>query len=355
MRRAFWGLICGIIALSILAAGSSRAAAQAGDSGSLIAEVNALRAARGLAPYKVNNALMAAAQAHSEYQAKAGSATHTGAGGTRPYDRAVGAGYGGGGTVFVSENVAMGVNLTPQQAVYEMWQDAVHLETMISSLYADVGAGVAVSGDYVYYTLDVGVVTETTGNDNSPPAAGTPDPNATPVPTEIIIQPVVVATPLPDGSVVHVVDAGQALWNISATYGVPLPELLALNGLTENSLIHPGDKLIIKPASATQSPTGTGTLGTDTPEPEKKKTKIATPTPSATHKPPTASPTASASAPAALALTTATVRPDSQGIISRGALLQTKSGPDYLLVAIVVLALSGVLLILVGSVLKRNA
>jgi LysM repeat protein len=353
MRRTFCGLIFGLIALSTLAADAPRTAAQAGDPGSLIAEVNGLRAARGLAPYKANNALMAAAQAHSEYQAKAGSATHTGAGGTRPYDRAIGAGYGGGRTVYVSENIAMGTNLTPQQAVFEIWQDAVHLETMISTLYRDIGAGVAVSGDYVYYTIDVGVVAEAASNSDSPPSGPTPNPNVTPEPTAMIIQPVVVATPLSDGSVVHVVDAGQALWNIASAYGIPLPELLALNGLTEDSLIHPGDKLIVQPASITQSPTSAGAPGTNTPE-SKKKTKTVTPTSTTTRKSPTASPTASAAAPVALAVTTATARPDSQGIIPQGALVQTKSGPDYLLVIIVVLALTGLLLILVGSVLKRS-
>jgi LysM repeat protein len=353
MRRIFCGLVFGLIALSTLAAGASRTAAQAGDPGSLIAEVNGLRTARGLAPYKVNNALMAAAQAHSEYQAKAGSATHTGAGGTRPYDRAVGAGYGGGRTVYVSENIAMGTNLTPQQVVFEIWQDAVHLETMISTLYQDIGAGVAVSGDYVYYTIDVGVVAEAAGNNDSPPSGATPNPNATPAPTAMIIKPVVVATPLSDGSVVHVVDVGQALWNIASAYGVPLPELLALNGLTEDSLIHPGDKLVLQPASITQSPTSTGVPSTDTLQP-KKKTETAAPTSTATPKSRTDSPTAGAATPAALALITATARPDSQGIIPQGALVQTKSGPDYLLVVIVVLALSGLVLILVGSVLKRS-
>lgn len=350
MRRTFCGLIFGLIALSTLAANAPRTAAQAGDPGTLIAEVNGLRAARGLAPYKANNALTAAAQAHSEYQAKAGSATHTGAGGTRPYDRAVGAGYGGGRTVYVSENIAMGTNLTPQQAVFEIWQDAVHLETMISTLYQDIGAGVAVSGDYVYYTIDVGVVAEAASNSDSPPSGAAPNPNATPAPTAMIIQPVVVATPLSDGSVVHVVDAGQALWNISAAYGVPLPELLALNGLSENSLIQPGDKLIVQPASVNQSPTSTAVPSTDTPEP-KKQTETATPSVTATDQSPTASPAASV---AALALTTATAQPDSQGIISPGALVQQESGPDYLLVFIVVLALSGLLLILLGSALKRS-
>ena len=60
--------------------------------------------------------------------------------------------------------------------------------------------------------------------------------------------PVIVATPREDGSIVHVDDIGQALWTIAVVYKVPLEELLALNGLTKNSFIFPGDELIIHPA-----------------------------------------------------------------------------------------------------------
>ena len=83
----------------------------------LIDLVNQLRAANGLPPYQVNQALMAAAQAHSDYQASIGQVTHTGQGGTRPRDRAIAYGYGGGGTIFVSENIAGGMKLSASEAV----------------------------------------------------------------------------------------------------------------------------------------------------------------------------------------------------------------------------------------------
>ncbi len=82
--------------------------AQAGDPYSLIDAVNNLRAANGLPAYQINGTLMAIAQGHSDYQAAIGEVTHTGAGGTRPRDRAAAAGYGGGGTFFISENIAGG-------------------------------------------------------------------------------------------------------------------------------------------------------------------------------------------------------------------------------------------------------
>ena len=139
------------------------AQAQIGDASQLIAEVNGLRAAYGLPPLKVNSALMSAAQTQSNHQAQIGSWTHTGPGGSSPRDRAIAAGYGGGARVYISENVAAGVNLSPNTAVYEMWQDALHLETMISPWFTHVGAGVGQAGDWVYYTLVVGYLASSPG------------------------------------------------------------------------------------------------------------------------------------------------------------------------------------------------
>src|SRR4030042_6620801 len=94
--------------LAVLLDNSTPGSAQAGDAYSLIDAVNNLRAANGLPAYQVNSILMAVAQGHSDYQAAIGQVTHTGAGGTRPRDRAAAAGYGGGGTVFFSEKIGGG-------------------------------------------------------------------------------------------------------------------------------------------------------------------------------------------------------------------------------------------------------
>ncbi|HIE57170.1 MAG TPA: CAP domain-containing protein, partial [Anaerolineales bacterium] len=60
----------------------------------VIAAVNAFRTAQGLPALEVDYALMGAAQAHSDYQASIGQVTHTGAGGSRPIDRAYAWGFG---------------------------------------------------------------------------------------------------------------------------------------------------------------------------------------------------------------------------------------------------------------------
>jgi LysM repeat protein len=231
----------------------------------LVDEVNRRRVAAGLYPYKVNDALMSSAQAHSEYQAAIGNITHSGAGGTSPVDRAIAAGYGGGAQVFVTENIYGGRNTSSADAVSWWIADGGwHYEGVLSSRYQDVGAGVASGGDYTYYTLDVGITVgeaPTPGQSQPAPPPGSTQTVNTPAPPKV--KPVKKATALPDGSVIHVVEQGQTLWTIAAIYGVPLKEILKLNKLTENSFVFPGDKVIVQsftPAptvSETPSPTET--------------------------------------------------------------------------------------------------
>jgi len=71
-----------------------------------------------------------------------------------------------------------------------------------------------------------------------------------------------------DGSIVHTVRSGDTLAAIAVAYNVPIPDLLALNGLTmeQARFIQPGQKLIIKPATGAAAPaaeTGEGEAGTE--------------------------------------------------------------------------------------------
>jgi LysM repeat protein len=251
-RPLLWRLVClawlglWIVNLGQVPVASGKVALK-GDAYQVIALVNQVRASYGLPDLQAHSALMAAAQGHSDYQASIGTATHSGKGGSSPLQRAMAAGYGGGAKVYVSENIYSGNNASPSQAVNWWTGDGIHLQTMINPNATDAGAGVAQNGDTVFYTLLVGYVAGAPGSGPVSPSAS----GGTKAPTAMPFIPIVTSTPNPDGSIVHVVQPGQALWNIAAIYKVPLADLLVQNGLTENSFIYPGDKILIRKAEVT--------------------------------------------------------------------------------------------------------
>lgn len=217
--------------------------------------VNQFRAGYGLPPYNPDPALMTAAQAHSEWAASIGTHSHTGAGGSTPRDRAIAAGYGGGRDVRVSENIYWGTNATPESAL-EWWRNSpIHFRGLTSTQYVDIGVGAAYSSYGGFFTLLFGVVI----GEEPPPSAGPSAPSA-PTRPAYRVEPIVVATPNPDGSVIHIVGEGQNLWDIAEAYDVPLSEVLALNRLREDAIIHPGDAIVIVPAPVRTSSEPQGPL-----------------------------------------------------------------------------------------------
>jgi uncharacterized protein YkwD len=264
------------LGLAALPAGVSRA--QGDCAYELIAAVNNLRASYGLAPFAVDPILMAVVQAQTDFRVATGGAYgHLGPNGERPRDRAIAAGYGGGMTVFVSENIIEGTDLTPAQAI-EWWTgDDPHLNTMIGEYYRDIGAGCGWSGNYAYYTINSGYVA---GGYSS---SGYTTPSA---PGAAAAEPFFVATPAPDGSITHTVAPGQTLWTIAAYYGVDLDTLRRLNGFGESPILHPGDLVMVSEAAATATPTIAPTEQEPTPtdplrSPSRTPTVTPTPVPGA--------------------------------------------------------------------------
>jgi LysM repeat protein len=60
-----------------------------------------------------------------------------------------------------------------------------------------------------------------------------------------VIIPVVIATPNPDGEIIHEVKAGQTLWQIAISYGTRIDEIKRLNNLYGDD-IYPGMRLLVK-------------------------------------------------------------------------------------------------------------
>jgi len=326
MRKVFFVIfLIGIIVL--LGKDVAPASAQAGNAYDLINAVNQFRATHGLPALQISGALMASAQAHSDYQAAIGTVTHVGAGGSGAKDRAIAAGFGGGAQFFISENIAGGLYLSVDTAIYNYWQDALHLSTMLNPNAQYVGAGTGFAGDYVYYTLDVGCV----AGAPTPGGNATPVGNTTPGPTAVAYDPFVVSTPRGDGAIIHVVGYGQTLIGIANTYEVEVAELLALNGLTLDSVIYPGDEIIIRAGNPlTTTVSATNSAPTGTPSATVTQHRLS-PTPRASFTPrPTSTPTP-------------TVTP-----------IPISTEREHLVVGVVLISLVVLLAVIAGGLLKKR-
>lgn len=254
MRRFLWaGLIPVLLTIPFpftpLIERSAQAPLQS-SAGQVIAGVNALRTARGLNPYRTNSILMRVCQAQSNYMASIGTYSDTDAQGRGGLLRAINAGYP---ATRASENVYEGTNATSQDAINFWESDAVHRIALFDPGLADVGAGVSVVGNTYYYCE---IAALTSGESILP---------GTSAPPAIVVVPMVISTPNPDGSIIHVIQPGDTLLTIAQAYHITLITLEQLNNVTNTTTIYPGHKLIIRPAftptatrlTLTSSPTAT--------------------------------------------------------------------------------------------------
>lgn len=179
--------------------------------------------------------------------------------------------------------------------------------------------------------------------------------------------PIETAASGPDGEIIHTVREGQTLWAIAVSYGTTLNRLRELNGLGEDAIIIPGQKLIIHPAGATATPpalSGTDASGPEaflTPSPLRLEGEAASPgAVKATVRP--SDQAGRKTATAAVQVTRlagyATPRPADAGqpttLSPPGALARASAGIDPLLLMISVAAATGMALIGWGTWLKRR-
>ncbi|MCQ3931662.1 MAG: hypothetical protein DPW16_14490 [Chloroflexi bacterium] len=254
MRRILTSMICCCILL-LVGLRVSIVEAQSDAAQELLRLVNDYRTANGMPPLTANPALMTAAQRHADWQAATNIHSHQGEGGSMPQDRATAAGYSG----FVNENAASGTigYATPAWAVQGWAGSYIHRITMLSQ-NVHIGVGVAENREETYYVLLVG-----SPSSHAPPSSIGETAETLEEDTEeqpvVVVVPIVIATPNADGSIVHVVQEGQTVWAIASRYGVPLDEVLTINHLNRNTLLHPGDEIIIRLGEG-QSPPPVPTL-----------------------------------------------------------------------------------------------
>jgi LysM repeat protein len=182
------------------------------------------------------------------------------------------------------------MNLSVDGAVYRIWEDDLHTATMLGPTTGRVGAGMAVSGDTVYYTLDV----KMTGGSfqMSSVQAVNQESSAGEAAPELFQGQFATNTPNTDGSISHIVQYGETLVGIAEAYGVPLNELIGINKLDPtNPVIYEKQVILIRLAfTATPYMTATFTprpptrtpMPSRTPRPTRTATVFHTPLPTVT-------------------------------------------------------------------------
>lgn len=270
----------------------------------LIAAVNDLRLSYGLSALAVHPILMQTAQSQADYMAATGNITHARPGGMTYTQQLLSLGFPLAGDLsrggFRAENILSSNGPLVWDGVPPGWQDAAHMNTMLSTNFTHIGAGIAQAGGRYYYAVDTAAVTGSGQMQSNAPAILTSVPGGSNSPAEPgqFMVPVSLAAAEPDGRVYHVVQYGQSLWSIAIAYGTTIKNIQALNGLGDNLVIYEGQRLLVmtgatQPApQATATATATAVEIAETPSPANL-----TPTqPSPTHTPQAEQPAVSQSA-----------------------------------------------------------
>jgi LysM repeat protein len=224
----------------------------------LIIAMNTLRVSYGLPALVEDPIINAVAQSTAETMAANQMSWHIG----NVSGRLAAAGYGGGATVWATENFAVG-NLSIDE-IMVIWSDASHMIPAVNPAYCNIGAGVArASNGRYYYVLQAAYTSaKSCGEYKSP---GTiPEEHA----VSQWIVPVNIATPDAEGNVYHEVEYGQSFWAIAIAYKITIRDLEIWNNLSRESKLQVGQSLFI-PGPNTEgysTPTPVGMIQISTPD-----------------------------------------------------------------------------------------
>lgn len=233
----------------------------------LIDAVNNLRISNGLAALPVHPILMQSAQSQADYMAATGIVTHARPNGTYT-QQLLSLGFPLAGDLsaggFRSENIISTYGPLVWNGVPGAWQDAQHMNTMLSGNFTHIGAGVSQSGETYYYAVDTAAATSSGQQQESAAAALTSAPagsGGSSGVSEFMI-PVTLSTARPDGNVYHKVQYGQSLWSIAIAYGTTIKNIQALNNLGDNATVYQGQELLVQTGATQSAPLTTAVTAT---------------------------------------------------------------------------------------------
>jgi LysM repeat protein/uncharacterized protein YkwD len=219
----------------------------------LIIAMNTLRVSNGLPALEEDPIIDAVAQSTAEIMAANQMSSHIG----DVRGRLAAAGYGGGATVWATENFAVGSNYSIDEIML-IWSDAAHMIPAVNPAYCNVGAGIAKSSNgRTYYILQAAYTSAKSCGEYKSPGGTTTQPGGSTGVSQLIV-PVKIATPDSDGRIYHVVEAGQSFWAIAIAYKITIRDLETWNNLSRNSPLRIGQRLFIP---------GNNTKGYATPTP----------------------------------------------------------------------------------------
>ena len=231
----------------------------------LILAMNTLRVSYGLPALIEDPIVNAVAQSTAATMAANNMSWHIG----DVRGRIAAAGYGGGGTVWATENFAVSGGGMGIDEIMAAWADPDHMRPAVTPAYCHVGAGMAQAANgRIYYILQAAYVSgQECGSYSSPIGpGGNPQPGAVPNPVSQLIIPVKIATPDAEGKIFHVVQAGQSFWSIAIAYQITIRDIEIWNNLSRTIPLQSGQRLFIPDENtegfATPTPVGMVVLQT---------------------------------------------------------------------------------------------
>jgi len=235
----------------------------------LILAMNTLRVAYGHPALIEDPIVNAVAQSTAATMAASNMSWHIG----NVRGRIAAAGYGGGATVWATENFAVSSGGMGIDEIMSVWSDADHMRPALTAEYCNIGAGVAKAANgSIYYILQAAYVSgQECGSSSTSSSGGTSQPGSTSNGIAVVpqlIMPVKIATADAEGKVFHQVQAGQSFWSIAISYQITIHDLETWNNISRDTPLQAGQRLFIpgKDTKGFATPTPVGMIALAAPD-----------------------------------------------------------------------------------------